>query len=86
MLAMREEYLMMRLYVLNLPETTIQCPRWITTVMRIYQMPIQSSRRFMNAYDHGLNGRQAAWAMRKYQGHQVLPPDIFEELEKKGVV
>jgi hypothetical protein len=30
--------------------------------------------------------RQAAWAARKYRGHRVLPPDIFEELEKKGVV
>jgi len=27
------------------------------------------------------SGKQAAWAARKYQGHQVLPPDIFEELD-----
>lgn len=44
------------------------------------------SWRFMNAYDRGLNGRQAAWAAKKYRGHRVLLPDIFEELEKKGVV
>jgi len=44
------------------------------------------SRRFMDAYDHGLNGKQAAWAARKYRGHRVLPPDIFEELGKEGVV
>jgi hypothetical protein len=32
------------------------------------------SRRFMDAYDRGLNGRQlrqAAWAARKYRGHRV---------------
>jgi hypothetical protein len=44
------------------------------------------SRRFMDAYDRGLNGKQAAWAARKYRGHRVLPPNIFEELEKGGVV
>jgi hypothetical protein len=30
------------------------------------------SCRFMDAYDCGLNGSQAAWAARKYRGHQVL--------------
>jgi hypothetical protein len=40
----------------------------------------------MDAYDCRLNGKQAAWAARKYWGHRVLPPDIFEELEKEGVV
>jgi len=44
------------------------------------------SRRFMDAYDRGLNGKQAAWAARKYRGHRVLPPNIFEELGKEGVV
>ena len=44
------------------------------------------SRHFMDAYDRGLNGRQAAWATRKYRGHRELPPDIFEELGKEGVV
>ena len=45
----------------------------------------QWSRRFMDAYDRGLNGRQAAWAARKYRGHRVLPQDILEELEKHSV-
>jgi hypothetical protein len=27
----------------------------------------------MDVYIHGLNGRQAAWALRKYGGHLVLP-------------
>jgi len=43
------------------------------------------SRRFMDAYDRGLNGKQAAWAARKYRGHHILPPDIFE-LGKEGIV
>ena len=44
------------------------------------------SRRFMDAYDQGLNGRQAAWAARKYRGHCMLPVSIMDELEKVGVV
>jgi hypothetical protein len=44
------------------------------------------SRRFMDAYDRGLNGKQAAWAARKDRGHRVLPPNIFDELEKGGIV
>jgi len=43
------------------------------------------SRRFMDAYDRGLNGKQAAWAARKYRGHRVLPENILEELEKEGI-
>ena len=44
------------------------------------------SQRFMDAYDQGLNGRQAAWAARKYRGHRVIPASIMDELEKAGVV
>ena len=44
------------------------------------------SCRFMDAYDQGLNGRQAAWATRKYRGHRVIPATIMDELEKEGVV
>ena len=47
---------------------------------------LNRSLRFMDAYGHGLNGRQAAWALRKYRGHRVLPNDIMEELGKKGIV
>jgi len=41
------------------------------------------SRRFMDAYERGLNGRQAAW---KHKGHHVLPPEIMEELGKKNII
>jgi len=44
------------------------------------------SSRFMDAYSKGLNGRQAAWAARKYRGHRVLPVGIMDELEKAHVV
>lgn len=43
------------------------------------------ARRFMDAYDRGLNGRQAAWAARKYRGHRVLPESIMDELEKNSI-
>jgi hypothetical protein len=38
--------------------------------------------------DHlqGLNGRQAAWAARKYKGHRVLPPGIMKELGKNIII
>jgi hypothetical protein len=43
------------------------------------------SRRFMDAYEQGLNRRQAAWAGRKYRGHWVLPEGIMRELLNKGI-
>jgi hypothetical protein len=44
------------------------------------------SRRFIDAYDRGLDGKQAAWAARKYRGHRVLLGDILEELGKEGLL
>ncbi|KAG2141966.1 hypothetical protein DEU56DRAFT_870755 [Suillus clintonianus] len=51
-------------------------------------MPIQSMRRFANrslrfidAYQKGLNGVQAAWAIKKYRGHRVLPESIMREFD-----
>ncbi|OBZ79571.1 hypothetical protein A0H81_00263 [Grifola frondosa] len=43
------------------------------------------SRRFMDAYRRGLNGKQAAWAARKYRGHRVLPNSIIHELLDAGM-
>jgi hypothetical protein len=37
----------------------------------------------MDAYEQGLNARQAA---RKYRGHRVLPVSIMNDLEKAGIV
>jgi len=44
------------------------------------------SLRFMDAYCRGLNGKQVAWASRKYRGHRVLPESILEELGRAGIV
>ncbi|KAG0695329.1 hypothetical protein DFH29DRAFT_814300, partial [Suillus ampliporus] len=37
--------------------------------------------RFMDAYSKGLNGKQAAWASKKYRGHRVLPDSILHDLD-----
>jgi hypothetical protein len=39
----------------------------------------------MDAYEKGLNGKQAAWASRKYRGHCVLPNNLLDELEKENI-
>jgi hypothetical protein len=39
----------------------------------------------MDAYRKGLNGKQAAWANKKYRGHRMLPQGIMEELEAVGL-
>ncbi|PPQ68183.1 hypothetical protein CVT24_005070, partial [Panaeolus cyanescens] len=58
----------------------------------LQSIPLETMRRFANrsarfidAYSRGLNGRQAAWAARKYKGHRVLPESIMDELEKAGI-
>ncbi|KAH7903517.1 hypothetical protein BJ138DRAFT_1020499, partial [Hygrophoropsis aurantiaca] len=40
------------------------------------------SRRFIDAYQKGLSGTQAAWAVKKYRGHRVLPENIMKEFDK----
>ncbi|KAJ7445346.1 hypothetical protein B0H11DRAFT_1746798 [Mycena galericulata] len=44
------------------------------------------SERFMDAYNIGLNGSQAAWAARKYRGHRTLQEWIWDELEAAGLM
>ena len=39
----------------------------------------------MDAYSKGLNGRQAAWAAKKYRGHRVIPETILTELSQANV-
>jgi hypothetical protein len=45
----------------------------------------QQSCKFMHAYYHGLNGKQAAWASKKYRGHRVLPESLMNDLEKAAI-
>ena len=39
----------------------------------------------MDAYRKGLNGRQAAWAAKKYCGHRVIPESILQDLSQADV-
>ncbi|KAG2046448.1 hypothetical protein BDR06DRAFT_899234 [Suillus hirtellus] len=39
------------------------------------------SLRFIDAYAKGLNGTQAAWAIKKYCGHCMLPESIMKEFD-----
>ncbi|KAG2034778.1 hypothetical protein BDR03DRAFT_869437, partial [Suillus americanus] len=41
------------------------------------------SRRFMDVYRKGVNGKQAAWAAKKYR---VLPDSILTELDEANIV
>ncbi|KIK76571.1 hypothetical protein PAXRUDRAFT_169459 [Paxillus rubicundulus Ve08.2h10] len=43
------------------------------------------SSHFIDAYHKGLNGKQAAWANKKYHGHRVLPEGILKELEEHHI-
>ncbi|THU79173.1 hypothetical protein K435DRAFT_875794 [Dendrothele bispora CBS 962.96] len=52
------------------------------------KVPLESIRRshkFMDAYSKGLDGRQAAWAARKYRGHRVLPASLMADMEKENM-
>jgi hypothetical protein len=39
----------------------------------------------MDAYSKGLNGKEAAWASKKYRGHRVLPESLMSDLEKANL-
>jgi hypothetical protein len=39
----------------------------------------------MDAYRKELNGKQAAWASKKYHGHRVLPNNILDDILKAGI-
>jgi hypothetical protein len=38
----------------------------------------------MDAYWHGLDEKQAAWASKKFKGHCVLPESLMEDLDNAG--
>ena len=39
----------------------------------------------MDAYHKGLNGKQAAWAAKKYHGHHMILDTILQDLKKANV-
>ena len=58
------------------PESSREDQLEANTILAIESIPLsmmqkfaKCSLRFMDAYSRGLNGRQAAWASRKYRGH-----------------
>ncbi|KAJ7237347.1 hypothetical protein C8J57DRAFT_1087659 [Mycena rebaudengoi] len=50
-------------------------------VMRRYAI---RSLRFMDAYHHGLSGKWAAFAGKKYPGHRTLPKSLFNDMHAAG--
>ncbi|KIL55567.1 hypothetical protein M378DRAFT_188659 [Amanita muscaria Koide BX008] len=77
-----------RLYRLN-PESSREDHLKRNALAALDAIPLESmrrfanrSRRFIDAYDKGLNGQQAAWAARKYRGHRVLPETLMNDLQK----
>ncbi len=38
------------------------------------------SLRYMDGYRHGLDGCEAAWAVKKYHGHRQIPADATREM------
>ncbi|KAF9043718.1 hypothetical protein BDZ89DRAFT_943424 [Hymenopellis radicata] len=80
-----------RLYRLN-PESSKEDKLEEYALDSLERIPLVTIRRFftrafrfVDAYERGLNGKQAAWASRKYRGHRVLPESILDELEKAGM-
>ncbi len=37
----------------------------------------------MDGYRYGLNGREAAWAVKKYSGHRGLPCEAVHEVAQE---
>jgi len=37
---------------------------------------------FMHAHHEGLDGKDVAWACKKYRGHQVIPSFLLASLDK----
>jgi hypothetical protein len=81
-----------RIYRLN-PESSREDALERNTLSALEQVPLESMRwfvlrahRFADAYRHGLDGSQAAWAARKYKGHRVLPREFLADMQAAGIV
>jgi len=40
----------------------------------------------MDAYRQGLDGKQAAWANKKYRGHRVLPDSLMKDMDDANMI
>ena len=56
------------------------------TLQSLESIPLQMMKKFATHSHCFMDAYDCAWAARKYRGHRVLPPNIFEELGKEGVV
>ncbi|KAG1726793.1 uncharacterized protein EDB91DRAFT_1061456 [Suillus paluster] len=56
-------------------------PTQTLILVLIYHRFSIQSRHFIDAYRKGLNGEQAAWAIKKYHGHRVLPEHIMHDFD-----
>ncbi|EJF55475.1 hypothetical protein DICSQDRAFT_73804 [Dichomitus squalens LYAD-421 SS1] len=75
------------------PDSTKEADLEKNMLAAVHAVPLACMRRFStralrfaDAYTKGLNGKQAAWASRKYKSHRVIPETIFEELTKAGIL
>ena len=41
--------------------------------------------RFLNAYERGLEAREAVWATKRYRGHGVLPEKIMAGFDDQNM-
>jgi hypothetical protein len=80
-----------RLYRLC-PESSKEEDLERNTINLVDAIPLVAMRRFVNrttrfadAYQHGLNGAEAAWAGKQYHGHRMLPAAYCEELEQAPI-
>jgi hypothetical protein len=73
-----------------IPSLLTQCDGMLffTKLQLIYSLKgryAMQCQRFIDAYCRGLNGKQAAWAAKKYRGHQVLLEKVLEDLEEHSI-
>ncbi|KAG2097950.1 uncharacterized protein F5147DRAFT_583335 [Suillus discolor] len=65
-----------RVYWLN-PSSSKEANLERNVVAALDSIPVSTMHQFIGAYKHGLNGAQAAWAVKKYQGHRILPEGLM---------
>ncbi|KAJ7290992.1 hypothetical protein C8J57DRAFT_1586298 [Mycena rebaudengoi] len=79
-----------RLYCLN-PESSREDALVRNTLEALDAVLIVSMRRFANrsqrfidAYDQGATGTLAAWAVRKFPGHRMIPIRLMNDMEREA--
>ncbi|KAF9000389.1 hypothetical protein BDZ89DRAFT_1121659 [Hymenopellis radicata] len=63
------------------PESSKESDLTDNLLLALKSVPLESMRRFADAYFRGLNGADAAWANRRYRGHRTLPPSYLDDLK-----